>query len=69
MRGTAAEMPVVHQERRSQAQQRLYRKERDLPPLLHRTALQQHPELNLRLARCQIQVIREGGHALRVLPR
>ena len=69
MRGAAAEMPVVHQERRGQAQQRLHRKERDLPALLHRTTLQQHPELSLRIARRQIQVILEGGHAPRVLPR
>ena len=69
MRGAAAEMPVVYQERRGQAQQRLHRKERDLPALRHRTALQQHPELCLRIARRQIQVILEGGHARRVLSR
>jgi hypothetical protein len=62
MRGAATETPVVHQKRRGQAQQSLHRKERDLPALLHRTALQQHPELGLRITHRQVQVIRKGGH-------
>jgi hypothetical protein len=65
MRGPTAEMPVVHQERRGQAQQRLHRKERNLPALTHGT-FQQHPELSLRIARRQIHVILKGGHAPKV---
>jgi hypothetical protein len=65
MRGTTAEMPVVHQERRGQTQQHLHRKERNLPALTHGT-FQQHPELSLRIARRQIYVILKGGHAPKV---
>jgi len=68
VRGGAAEAPVIDHERCGQAQQRLDRQERDLPATWDQTAAQQHPELLPRLADRQLQVIREVGHAARLLP-
>lgn len=50
MCGTPAIVPVIHQERRGKAEQRLYRQERDLPATLDRTPRQKRPELITALA-------------------
>lgn len=61
-------MPVIDDERGGQAEQCFYRQERDLPAAGDRPARQQRPELLPRLAGCQLKVIREVSHAVRLLP-
>jgi hypothetical protein len=68
MSSAAAELAMVNQEGRGQAQQRLRRQEGALPADSHGTPRQQLPELLPSLASRQLQVIRKGGHALRLLP-
>lgn len=68
MRGGTAEPAVPDHERGRQVQQRLGRHERDLPAGRHRAAAQQHRELLPRLARRQLQVVREIGHAREATP-
>jgi hypothetical protein len=57
MRGGAAELTVVDYKRARQAQQRLHRQERDLPPAGDRPPDQQQLELLPCRADRQVQVI------------
>ena len=68
MCGTAAVMPMIHQKRSCKAEQRLDGQERHLPDTLDRTARQKRAELITGLADCQVQVISQVSHAVRVLP-
>ena len=65
---SAAEVPVIDQERRGQAQQRLGRQERHLPAAAGRTAPGQRPELLPCLADRQVQVISQVSHVGRLQP-
>ena len=67
MRRRAAELPVIHEEHRGQAQQRLGCQEVDLAPGQDRLAPRQVPELLLRLSSRQIQVTTQIGHVARLL--
>ena len=67
MRGAPTEVPVIDQERRGQAQQRLRRQERHLPAM-GRTTQGQRPELLPRLADRQVQVISQVSHVRRLQP-
>jgi hypothetical protein len=68
MRGAPTEVPVIDQERRGQAQQRLGRQERHLPAAAGRPAQGQRPELLPRLADRQVQVISQVSHVRRLQP-
>jgi hypothetical protein len=68
MRSRAAEVPVIDQKRRSQAQQRLGWQERHLPAAGNRAARPKRPELITGLASSQVQVISQVSHARMLLP-
>ena len=68
MRRASAEVAVIDQERRRQAQQRFDRQERHLPAAVRRAARGHCPELLPCLADRQIKVISQLSHAWRLQP-
>ena len=68
MGGGPAEVPVIYEERSSQAEQRLDGQERDLPTRRDRRPSSELPKLLPRLTDSQVQEIGELSHTARLHP-